>query len=252
MEAPARLARIDYVGEFAAAVEWFATHLSEASPRSVVPACPGWTVLDLVVHLGNVHSWAATIVETGEAAAELDDRPHSSRAKHLGPWYLAKAEDLYEVLRFADPDRPCWNFAFGEGVAGFWQRRQAHETLVHGVDLAQALGVEPRLPAELAGDGVDEALTVFLHRMHQRGYAAELPTPVALRAVDTGQSWTVQPGVEGASPRVARGVVMGADVVEGTAAELLLALWKRGPLEALSVTGDQDRVRRFLAGRLTA
>ncbi|WP_367303766.1 maleylpyruvate isomerase N-terminal domain-containing protein [Nocardioides panacis] len=47
--------------------------------RAPVPGCPGWSVLDLVVHVGNVHAWAATIVETGRAAAEQNDRPSSSR-----------------------------------------------------------------------------------------------------------------------------------------------------------------------------
>ena len=106
-------------------------------PAGPVAGCPGWSAYDLVVHLGNVHAWAATIVETGRERREQNDEPRSS---HEGPgrWRSGtrgKAEDLYEVLRHSPPERPCWNFVFGAGVAAFWSRRQLHETTIHQVDL---------------------------------------------------------------------------------------------------------------------
>ncbi len=262
-------AGIDYVGEYASAAEWFADHVARTNSRAAVPTCPGWTVLDLVTHLGNVHSWAATVLETSKPASQLDDRPSSAKPKRLAQWYLGKAEDLYSVLRDTPPDRECWNFAFGVGVAQFWLRRQTHETLVHGVDLARAADVPERLPAELAGDGVDEALNVFLHRMHSRGHPAELSGPVVLKAADTGQCWVVEPaprtgipaqasGLEGrrpdrSAPRVSYGFREGADVAEAPAAVLFKLLWKRTQLSDPQVTarGDEEPLHRFLASRLT-
>lgn len=264
-------AGLDYVAEFATAAEWFAEHVARTSMRSTVPACPDWTVLDLVNHLGNVHSWAATVVETGRAAFGLDDRPSSHRPRRVAEWYLGRAEDLYSVLRDIPGDKPCWNFAFGSGTVGFWQRRQTHETLMHGVDLAQAVGTDERLPAVLAADGVDEALTVFLHRMHNRGYAADLTRPLCLRATDVQRAWVVEPvergtfpaqasPIEGggaerpAAPRVLAEDRPGIDAVEAPAALLLKVLWKRAdPADhAVRLRGDEARVRRFLASRLTA
>lgn len=263
---------VDFVEEFAVAAEWFADHLLTSSFRAPIPGCPGWNVRDLTVHLGNVHSWAATVVETSLPAEEMHDEPRGHRPGRLAEWYLAKAEDLYRVLRMVEPTRPTWNFAFGDGVAAFWQRRQTHETVLHGVDLAQAQGYAVRLPADLAGDGIDETLTVFLHRMHMRGHRADLTHPLTLRALDTGQTWTlhpvrpwnptvipVQPGspegaIPPAGPTVVAGTEVGADLVEGTAADLLLVLWKRlRPSPAtLRQVGDEGRIARFLASRLTA
>ena len=152
------------------------------------------------MHLGNVHAWAATIVETGRSAVEQNDEPRSSKGKVVSAWYAGKAEDLYEVLRHVPPETPCWNFAFGAGRASFWPRRQLHETTIHQLDLDGSGGRVTEIAPEVALDGVDEVLTVMLHRMHQRGHPAALDRPLALTATDTGDTWVVTP-----SPRPACG-----------------------------------------------
>src|SRR5688572_20035292 len=131
-------ADIDFVGEFAAAARWFTRRLARSDLSAPVPTCPDWTVLDLATHLGNVHAWPASVIETGHAVQGLDDGPESTRSRKVAEWYQGRAEDLYAVLRDSPPDRPCWNFAYGVGVAGFWHRRQAHEAVMHGIDLAIA------------------------------------------------------------------------------------------------------------------
>ena len=262
---------LDFVVEFASAAEWFADHVAHASMRQTVPTCPDWTILDLVVHLGNVHSWAATVVETGRAAYGLDDRPSSHKSRRVAEWYLGRAEDLYSVLRDIPADKPCWNFAFGAGRVGFWQRRQTHETVMHGIDLALATGAEERLPVSLAGDGIDEALTVFLHRMHSRGYAPDLVAPISLRAPDAKRAWVVEPAQRGDFPTQASPVESrvgdrplpprvlvedrpGIDTVEAPAALLLKVLWKRAAPDdpGVRTSGDPTRISRFLRSRLTA
>lgn len=261
-------AGLDYVEEYASAAEWFADHLARSNSRATVPARQGWTVLDLVTHLGNAHSWAATIVETGHAVRRFEDRPPSAKPRRLAQWYLAKAEDLYSVLRDTPPERECWNFAFGTGVVGFWLRREAHETVLHGLDLAEAVGLPERLPVDLADDGVDETLTVFLHRMHTRGYPAELAAPVSLRATDSGRAWIVEPApragfptqasgegrrIDRSAPRVGRGLRPGADAVEAPSSVLLKMLWRRVPVDdpRIRLHGNEARLRRFLDSRLT-
>jgi uncharacterized protein (TIGR03083 family) len=216
-----------------------------------------------------VHAWAATIVETGAAAVSQNDEPRSHRPRLVAEWYAGKAEDLFQVLRATDPARPAWNFAFGEGKASFWRRRQLHETTIHGVDLDQAGGRSPRIEADVATDGVDEVLTVMLHRMHQRGYPAALTGPLSLVCEDTGRAWTLTPRPEREEtgdpvPVQPRGseaegfpppLVVDrrhpqADQLSAPAAVLYQALWKRTPYDVLSRFGDDTRIAAFLASRL--
>ncbi len=182
------------IDAYAAAADRFATTVLWSDLRAPVASCPGWSTYDLVVHLGNVHAWAATIVETGREAVEQNDEPRSStKAKVVAAWYRGKAEDLYEVLRHSLPDDPVWNFVFGSGVAAFWSRRQLHETTIHQVDLDATRDRRTELDPEVCVDGISEVLTVMLQRMHQRGHPTDLDEPVALTAGDTGDTWVVWP-----------------------------------------------------------
>lgn len=266
---------VDFVEQFAVAAERFAVAVAWSDLRARVPACPAWSTYDLVVHLGNVHAWAATIVETGRSAVEQNDEPAHARPRTVSAWYAAKAEDLYQVLRAVDPGAPCWNFAFGAGTAAFWPRRQLHETTIHHLDLEQTFGRETPVDTAVARDGVDEVLRVFLHRMHQRGHAAQLEQPLALTATDTGDTWVVAPQPRsGSSPMVPAQAVGTAaetvptlppsvehrtsavahvvDRVEAPADVLYRLLWKRLALDDADVriAGDDARVRGFLTSRL--
>jgi uncharacterized protein (TIGR03083 family) len=252
MRAPAPDDGASDVELFREAADRFVVGAAWSHLRAPVASCPGWTVLDLVVHLGNVHAWAATILETGRSAAGQNDEPRSSRGRVVAAWYAGKAEDLYLVLRQVDPARPCWNFALGEGVAAFWSRRQLHETTMHLVDLDLACGRAPSVAAAVAADGVAEVVEVLAHRMHARGHHAALSQPLTLRATDTGDVWTLHPtsGV----PRVERGAGDGVrDRVEAPAELLYRLLWHRATptADGVRVLGDGDRVRDFLGSRLT-
>jgi uncharacterized protein (TIGR03083 family) len=236
------------------AVEDFAAAVASTTPsdlRARVASCPGWSTYDLVLHLGNVHGWAATIVETGERAAEQDDEPGSKRPRVVAEWYAAKAEDLCHVLRLVPSDRPCWNFVDGSGPASFWPRRQLHETTIHRVDLDLACGRDPSLAPDLASDGVSEVLGVLVRRMYARGHPARLAEPLALRATDTGSTWVVVPQT---GPPLLEQTVAARDVrdlVEAPADVLYRLLWHR-PVDRSSVRvhGDESRVEAFLASRL--
>lgn len=246
---------------FVTVAEEFVAGIERSDLAARVPACPDWTTYDLIKHLGNVHAWAATVVETGSPAQEQTDRPRR-RAKAAARWYAGKAEDLYEVLRAADPTAPCWNFVLGTGgVAGFWPRRQVHETTIHLLDLGQASAhpAEVDLSPDLAADGVDEVLTVFLQRMQMRGFPVSLLAPVVIEATDAQRRWTVRPGqqpsVAGGYPLVTPGGDGArADVVRGPATELYPLLWKRVRLDQTSVEliGNHSRLSAFLGSRLTA
>ncbi len=245
---------LDHVGLYLLAADRFASAVGQADLSIPVATCPGWSAYDLVCHLGNTHAWAATIVETGRPAAEQNDEPRSQRPHAVPEWYVTKAEDLYRVLRAADPEAPCWNFAFGAGRAGFWSRRQLHETAIHLLDLAPQRPLD--LGPEVYADGVDEVLRVFLRRMHDRGHAAELSAPLCLVASDLGRAWTLTPRAASqltpGPPLVVDRPHPSADRVEAPAEVLYRLLWHRLPSTdpSVRVTGDLERVQAFLASRL--
>ncbi len=238
-----------FVEEFRAAAESFAVGVTVSDLGVRIASCPGWTAYDLALHLGNVHGWAATIVETGERAHEQDDAPGSRRAKAVGAWYGAKAEDLYQVLRLTPPERPCWNHVEGRGPARFWARRQLHETTMHHVDLDLACGRTPLLASEVAADGVGEVLGTLVHRMYAKGYSTRLEEPLALRATDTGDTWVMVP--QAGPPLLEQDAHGVRDRVEAPAEVLYRLLWRR-PVDtgSMRVSGDQARVQAFLASRL--
>ncbi len=222
----------------------FTAGLDGADPGAPIPACPGWTVRELVAHLGEVHVWAAAIVASGEQASTSEDPPGDD----LRGWYAERAARLVDVLAATDPDRPCWNFAGVDERAGFWSRRQVHETQMHHVDLDQAAGRTPQIDPADAADGVAETFEVFGPRMHARGHPADLTGPVSLVATDTGDTWTLTPEHD-SHPRLTRGDTAD-DRLEGRAEDLWLLLWKRRD-DGVMRRGDRDRLDRLLASRLS-
>jgi uncharacterized protein (TIGR03083 family) len=244
--------RIDFVESFVSVARRFAAAVELGDLGARVPACPTWTAYDVVVHLGNVHAWAATILETGNRAELQEDEPKHRRPGVAGEWYAAKAEDLYAVLRAADPDADAWNFAGVLPTKAFWIRRQVHETSMHLVDLEQAAGRKPTLDPLLSTDGIAEVFEVFLPRMHSRGHRADLTEPITFRALDTDHAWTLQPRHD-AAPAVAVRIEPGADLIEGPAGALFKLLWKRAGTDHpdVSYVGNADRIERFVASRLT-
>jgi uncharacterized protein (TIGR03083 family) len=248
---------VDFVSAYARAAAEFLAAVPSSDMTARVPACPGWSTYDLVTHLGNVHAWAATIVETGARAPEQNDHPPSHRPRAVARWYAGKAEDLYQVLRVADGDEECWTFSSAHHTEAFWPRRQTHETMVHLVDLHQASESTPEVPAVLAADGIAEVLEVFLPRMHERGRPADLTATTLIHATDTDDTWLLGPSAE-RPPDVHRVegtdlVERGADLLAGPAADLMLILWKRLPVDhaGVSLDGDRDRLLAFLRSPLT-
>lgn len=117
--------------------------------------------------------------------------------------------------RFA-VEAAAWTFG-PQQVAGFWRRRQVHETVMH---LYDALASQERetdwvVGPELAWDGVEEVTTIFYPRQVQRGRTGSLPGTLRLVAEDAAG----EPLEIGDSePTV---------VLKAPAAEVLLTLWKR-------------------------
>ncbi len=182
-----------------------------------VPSCPGWTVADLVVHVGLVWGWAADIVATGRRA-ERAPAPEDRSEDALGAWAKVQAARLCDALGAADPEASCWTFGMPRS-ARFWFRRQALETALHAWDAEGAVGRPARIDPDVAADGVDEHLTVIVARSVGREPAAWSGETIHLHRTDGDGEWVVRLGPGGQV------------TAERTHAKADLAL--RGPAEAL-------------------
>ncbi|MET0467469.1 MAG: maleylpyruvate isomerase family mycothiol-dependent enzyme [Aeromicrobium sp.] len=217
----------------------FAALVGDIEGDEPVPACSEWTSADLVRHLGSVHRWAAAIVLSGQRIAE---EPDAWATEPLDDWYAGTATALIAALQAVDPDEPVPNFARIDEVAGFWPRRQLHETCIHRVDLLQARGrsdltwdVDP----EVAGDGIAEVIRVFGRRMTARGQRPHVHAPIRLVATDLDRTWIVAPDEDdpAAPPRLVQREIDVEGEAVGTATDLYLALWGRLPASTVSPTG---------------
>jgi uncharacterized protein (TIGR03083 family) len=219
----------DYLAHLRSDVDAVLGVLGTASLTEPVVSCPGWTVRELVEHLGSVHRWATGIVRTG-APSPLEDEHGVS---DLSAWFAAGADVLIDELAAADPDEACWSFTAAR-TKGFWRRRQALETVVHRWDAERALGQPGTIAPTLAADGVDEVVGLMTPRQIKMGRIPALPATLSLRATDTDQEWVLGDGQPTAS-------------VEASAENLLLLLWHRiDPGDPrVRTTGDAGSVLRL-------
>jgi uncharacterized protein (TIGR03083 family) len=194
--------------------------------QAPVPCCPDWRLADLVWHLAEVqHFWAwvvRTRAEDPSGYAEPDRRPDDE----LMGYVAAAAADLETVLAGADPAQRVWTWAPRQDVA-FVLRRQAQEAVVHTADVEQVLGDVRPIPADVGLDGLDEWLEVMVPAALPEG-PPEHAHPVVFHAVDADAERTLFPGTR----------PFPIATLTGTAGDLLLTVWRRLPLEVLTVDGD--------------
>jgi uncharacterized protein (TIGR03083 family) len=214
-----------------------------------VEACPDWTVADLVAHVVRVYRWAALVV--GEARTQRPAREERAglevadrEREPLLAAFAGAHRRIVDVLRGAPDDLECWTMWPATSSRHYWIRRQAHETLIHRVDVAGAVSGE-RPPAdvapEIAADGVAELLLGFVPLVRPR---AAVPLSIRLHATDVDRSWWLRFGPDGVES--GRGVVDGAGTdVRGRAGELLLLLWNRRDWSGLEVAGSAEPLRAW-------
>lgn len=218
----------------------FVAAVAAGSMGSPVPTCPDWRLADLVYHLYEVqYGWHRVTAERrqGFEGLELPARPDDSAlldvvaGEHVG--YAA-------MLAGFPADTPIWTWAGTESFA-WLARRMAQETAVHRIDaeLAAGLAAAP-IDASLASDGIDEFLWYFGNMA--RG---EWEGSVHLHCTDVEGEWLVVP--DGAHFGVTREHAKGDCAIRGPAHDILMALWRRAPLDACEVVGDTALAARFVA-----
>jgi len=244
-----------WLGGLRAEAAAFAAAAAQAPPDAPVPSCPDWTVTDLVHHLGSCYEWVTALVERGgterpELRAHPVDVPGGAAAL---AWWQMRYDTLVSTLDATDPEAPLWNWAPQSKKAVFWHRRMAHETAVHRWDAQMALlaGGEP-IEAKLAADGISEVLDTWLPAGRRQN--GERPHGVVqLFAADADQEWLVRLRGEGVA-LLDTDTILDTDEpparvqAEGTASDLLLALYGRVGFDVLVVSGDPTLLTALRTG----
>jgi len=269
MDGPGEGTAVDYAGHFereAAAFEAAARRTAEGGAAPAVPSCPGWTLTDLVLHLGMVHRLVARVIRERiqqqpapadyrswlGVPAQWSDWVPPGRAPEGGPlptglldWFGAGAADLGEQFRTTQPGEPVWTWSPDQSV-GFWQRMQAIEAAVHRWDAENAVGTARPLDAALAADAVGQTFEVMAP---MRRAVTKAPSGQGerflFRRTDGPQIWavqfdgdTVRLGAPGGQPDIQ---------IDGTASDLALFLWQREVTGRLEVRGDSALLDRYFA-----
>jgi uncharacterized protein (TIGR03083 family) len=231
----------DFLDALARDSDALADAADAAGPDAPVPTCPGWTVADLMVHMVQGDRWAQRIVESRSTERVMPEMPADAPAgAALVPYFRAGAQELVATLAAVPPDTSVWTFSATNRTAGFWRRRRAQETAMHRVDAESAAGSVQPVDQAMAVDGIDEFLTVFLPRL---ATGVVLDGSLHLHCTDVQGEWLLRR--DGDDLVVTREHAKGDVAARGTASDLVLFLWGRGPASALEVFGDPAALDRF-------
>jgi uncharacterized protein (TIGR03083 family) len=207
-----------------------------------VPSCPGWSVHDVVEHVAFVYLHKIECMRR-QARPEPwpPDLPERDPLELFGEAYSAMRAEL--VSR--GPSAPAYTWHPPDQTVGFWYRRMAQETAIHRTDVELAAGEVTPVDPELAADGVDELLTLML----AGDWSDEpLADPLVGRVVslETGErSWSVALAETSISVLPAGSTEAASARVSGPPSDLLLWTWGRGPIDPLTVEGDENVVTAF-------
>ncbi|WP_354638523.1 maleylpyruvate isomerase family mycothiol-dependent enzyme [Kitasatospora camelliae] len=245
---------VDHRAAVATETARFVAAVKGADPATPVPSCPGWTLADLIRHAGSVQRWFSVLLR-----GRIQEPPRSRDVDLRLPvgedgwadWLADGATEAAGAFAATDPDTPMWAWG-ADHHARFWARRMLFETLVHRVDAELALGIRPRIDRALAADGVDEFLVNLPFAGLFAPKVADLRgdgETIRFRSTDGDGDWLIRLRPDGFGLDPAGGGVDADATVRGAAADLLLLVYGRLPLdaEALDHTGDRELLARWFA-----
>jgi uncharacterized protein (TIGR03083 family) len=222
-----------------------AARMVDIAPRGLanpVPACPGWTVEEALVHTGEVYSHKVACMRNGRPQSEDLWNHGPADGQDVAEWFQERLDELVSELTTRGPDAPSFTWYEDDQTVGFWFRRMAQETAVHRVDVESGLDVVTPVDDDLAIDGIDELLDLFLRYQNEdvgpdgpgRGTVAVRTGDHIWRSTLTADEAQLdrEPGPADA-------------LVSGEPSELLLWLWGRRPDSAVTREGDAELLAGF-------
>jgi len=218
-----------------------------ASADAPVPTCPGWTLGEVLRHVGSVYRVTRRWITDGRRPEHWQRKPGPQQS--LEEYFREGRDELVAELSAHDADElaPTWWPA--DRSYGFWRRRMAHETTIHRIDAEGAAGREAsKISEDVALDGIDEALTLwFGQRLPLLGLSGTRTGSVGVRT--EGHNWIARAGPsETVAWRCSAEEAQRADdLITGKPDKVYRWLWGRAGPTAVTVSGDQD-----MAGQLWA
>jgi uncharacterized protein (TIGR03083 family) len=212
----------------------------ERDRHAAVPWSDRWTVATVARHVASTHHVVAEIVR-GRPEADFGlfgelQTPTKDSPEFVG-WFRSGTASLLEQLSSVPADDECWSFYTPGRRVGWWARRMALEAVVHRWDTDAAQGRNFSVAPEIAADGIDEFLDVFVALVRAANDAPPGPT-IRLVCSDRDDRWRLDLSDRG--ERIVSREPGDASVgISGTAEELLLKLWGRVPgTVGVEVSGD--------------
>ncbi|MEV0355674.1 maleylpyruvate isomerase family mycothiol-dependent enzyme [Nocardia sp. NPDC050697] len=221
----------------------------ETDPATPIPTCPGWTLSDLVTHVGRAQRWAAAMI-AARSATELDIRAVPDGARPApgaaAGWLEAGPARVLDAIDAAGAETEVWITLGAPRPARWWLRRLAHEATVHGADALLAVHRPAEIEPELAADAIEEWLELLAAGLGNRGEAV-LPDGASLHLHATDHErgeWAIRP--VGSSITWEHTHIRATVAVRAPAAQLLLAMLGRIPPSAPEVYGEAALLERWL------
>jgi uncharacterized protein (TIGR03083 family) len=226
-----------------------------------VPTCPDWTVADLMRHVGQVYLHKVECMRTG-GEVETDWPPAGLQDEEPVALLDRSYAALVRELTTRDPSDPGGTWYEPDPTVGFWVRRMAQESVIHRIDAELGAGatIAP-VPDDLATDGVDELLKVFVAYSFSKwpedftealrdspGHAFLIRAEAATATESPSGSWLVKTGpdhlvVEGGPGSKVVDSRTPDVTVSGPPADVLRWAWNRetpGEASPVRVEGNAD------------
>jgi uncharacterized protein (TIGR03083 family) len=220
----------------------------ELDRRAAVPWSDRWTVATVARHVAGTHHVVAEIVR-GRPHTDFGlfgqlETPPKDSPEFVG-WFRSGTASLIEQLSSVPADDECWSwFAPGRRV-GWWARRMALEAVVHRSDADAAQGRALSVAPDIAADGIDEFLDVFVAASRAAHDAPAGPT-MSFECNDRSERWWLD--LSGQGERIVSREPRDASVrIRGSAEQLLWVVWGRvcasdaGGVEVSGDVGVMDR-----------
>jgi uncharacterized protein (TIGR03083 family) len=193
-----------------------------------VPWSDRWSVATVARHVAGTHHVVAEVISRRPDAdfglfAQL--RTPEKDSPEFVDWFRSGTASLLEQFSNVAAEDECWSWFEPGRHVGWWARRMAFEAVVHRWDADSAQGKERSIASDVAADGVDEYLDVFVAASRAANDAPAGPT-MSFECSDRTDRWWLD--LSGQGERIVSHEPRDASVrIYGTAEQLLLIVWGR-------------------------
>jgi uncharacterized protein (TIGR03083 family) len=215
------------------------SHISEASSRlwSVyspdtaalpVPACPAWTLRDLVLHLADVHHYWALNIHAADPSRQIPFEASYPEGADVLAWARTCLEEMIDAFRSVPADSPCRVWWVAPATAGAVAEHQVYEAELHRWDAQGAVMTPQALDLDICLVGIPEWIASRVT------WLTELPLPlITFETTDAPSSASLGDAT------------LGTVTVSGTASDVYLFMNGRVSADALEIVGDAELLEAF-------